>query len=62
MASVGLQDAIDATVAATGKNHRENKDAARHLADAAERLAEVARRVPAAADLADPAIGLAGGV
>ena len=45
-----------------GKNHRKEKDAAHNLADAAERLAEVARRVPAAADLADPAVGLAGGV
>ena len=56
MASVRPQDAID------GKHHRKGKDAAQHLADATERLAEVARRVPAAADLADPAVGLAGGV
>ena len=49
-------------IGATGKNHRENKDAAHNLADAAQRLAEVARRVPAAADLADPAVGLAVGV
>ena len=81
MASVSLQDAIDATwllgrgdrvrvahdaiaatVAATHVKHGKEKDAAHNLADAAERLAEVARRVPAAADLADPAVGLAVGV